>query len=549
MIQRLFIFLFILPSILFSNDKGKIYGTIFDKETGKPIIGANVVIENTFMGSSSDKDGFFIILNVDSGIYSLIALYVGYQTVQINNVIVKQGEATTVNIQLKQKHYSYETYFRQFSVKQLHTSIPFIEDNFYVYACFDSITSSTPLYLINTTEEFKTIRSQDNDLIFKLEYLNKNGEWIRAQTHTYPGCGNTKLSARLKSNHYLITKGYLPKDGTIHKIRYKYYGQKQTFNHKPLPHLRNLISNISYGKISLTDVENSKFDAMVFNHFNEQEIEDILLGRTQLIERNRRRIIYRALTEYLRKRKKIPAISENSEYSLYSKKADVLSKISIDKNEKVRKDLVYCLDYLVKYPDLVLPLLIKMARDSSSIVREQVASTLQLFWNKKNGKAVEILETLAYDSTSKVRLKALLTLNRFKSKEDTVYSLLMKMKNIDNVEIRKSVASALGMRSFQNIKSLHILRELSVDPNFDVRYEVVLSLGKYTKQIESAINILRIPSNDNNPAIRKEVPLSLLKLETKSENAIKLLEDMRNDKNKEVLTKVCEVLHILKKSN
>ena len=50
---------------------GKISGTVIDAQTGEPIIGANVVLEGTSQGSATDIDGFFMIVNVQPGLFVL----------------------------------------------------------------------------------------------------------------------------------------------------------------------------------------------------------------------------------------------------------------------------------------------------------------------------------------------------------------------------------------------------------------------------------------------------------------------------------------------
>lgn len=53
-------------SLLYSRN-GKIVGTVVDSETGDPLIGANIYLENTSLGSASDLEGRYIILNVPYG--------------------------------------------------------------------------------------------------------------------------------------------------------------------------------------------------------------------------------------------------------------------------------------------------------------------------------------------------------------------------------------------------------------------------------------------------------------------------------------------------
>ena len=55
-------FIFFLP--LFAGTVGKIKGRVLDSVSKDPIIGCNVYLPSTSYGSSTDLDGFFLILNV-----------------------------------------------------------------------------------------------------------------------------------------------------------------------------------------------------------------------------------------------------------------------------------------------------------------------------------------------------------------------------------------------------------------------------------------------------------------------------------------------------
>ena len=54
-----------------------ITGTVRDGE-GNVLTGANVVIKNTFLGTSTDQQGFFRITGLKSGEYTVMVSYVGY---------------------------------------------------------------------------------------------------------------------------------------------------------------------------------------------------------------------------------------------------------------------------------------------------------------------------------------------------------------------------------------------------------------------------------------------------------------------------------------
>ncbi|MEL6926482.1 MAG: carboxypeptidase-like regulatory domain-containing protein, partial [Bacteroidota bacterium] len=80
-----------LPFLL--NAQGTISGTILDEKYGDPLIGANVVIEGTTTGASTDFDGKYSF-DLEAGTYNIVMSYIGYQDKTIQEVIVKEGEIT-----------------------------------------------------------------------------------------------------------------------------------------------------------------------------------------------------------------------------------------------------------------------------------------------------------------------------------------------------------------------------------------------------------------------------------------------------------------------
>lgn len=74
-----------------SAQKGTIRGSIIEDSSGDPIIGATVYVNETGTGTDTDFDGFFE-LNVAPGTYSLEIAYISYQTMQISDVIVEEGQ-------------------------------------------------------------------------------------------------------------------------------------------------------------------------------------------------------------------------------------------------------------------------------------------------------------------------------------------------------------------------------------------------------------------------------------------------------------------------
>jgi outer membrane receptor protein involved in Fe transport len=89
-------------SMSWAQEGGKLSGTVRDQATREGLPGVNVVISGTKLGSVSDIEGKFFILNVQPGEYAVTATLLGYQRVTQLKVIVNSNRTTTVDFELKQ---------------------------------------------------------------------------------------------------------------------------------------------------------------------------------------------------------------------------------------------------------------------------------------------------------------------------------------------------------------------------------------------------------------------------------------------------------------
>ncbi len=102
--MRRFLTLFVLVLISVSLAySGTVKGIIKDADTGDPLIGANVVLEGTTIGASTDMDGFFIIQDVPDGDYVLKVIYVGYD--EFTKPITVGPKEVSLTIELKPTFY------------------------------------------------------------------------------------------------------------------------------------------------------------------------------------------------------------------------------------------------------------------------------------------------------------------------------------------------------------------------------------------------------------------------------------------------------------
>lgn len=88
---------------VFAASTGKISGIVKDATTGEPLPGVNVLVEDTFLGGASDLEGYFVILNVPPGTYTVKAMMVGYASSMVTNVRVMIDQTTVVNFELSEE--------------------------------------------------------------------------------------------------------------------------------------------------------------------------------------------------------------------------------------------------------------------------------------------------------------------------------------------------------------------------------------------------------------------------------------------------------------
>lgn len=100
--MRNFLILFIsfLGHSLFAQT-GIIRGNVFDDASGGPIISANVIIEGSTLGATTDLDGFFSINNLKAGSKRLLITYLGFDTL-VTDIDLRDGEIFFQNFTMKE---------------------------------------------------------------------------------------------------------------------------------------------------------------------------------------------------------------------------------------------------------------------------------------------------------------------------------------------------------------------------------------------------------------------------------------------------------------
>ena len=82
------------------SQKGEVTGKLIDIEFQDPIAFANILVKGTTTGTTTDFDGNYV-LSLDAGTYTLSYSFLGYKTIEISDIEVKEGEVTTVNVNME----------------------------------------------------------------------------------------------------------------------------------------------------------------------------------------------------------------------------------------------------------------------------------------------------------------------------------------------------------------------------------------------------------------------------------------------------------------
>lgn len=107
--MRKFKWILILPLLFFittgsvmAQRGGDLRGFVYNEGTGEPLMFANIIIQGTTTGTTSDGNGYFIISGIQPGSYNAVITFIGYDTL-IEPIIINQNEITTIRVRLTER--------------------------------------------------------------------------------------------------------------------------------------------------------------------------------------------------------------------------------------------------------------------------------------------------------------------------------------------------------------------------------------------------------------------------------------------------------------
>lgn len=92
-----------LPAIpgAYAGVTGALSGYVTDKESGKPIPGVSIRLEDTELQTWTDKYGRFIINNIPAGVYNVITEMRAYAKTRLLDVVINADLTTKINLELE----------------------------------------------------------------------------------------------------------------------------------------------------------------------------------------------------------------------------------------------------------------------------------------------------------------------------------------------------------------------------------------------------------------------------------------------------------------
>ena len=183
-IYRIIVLLTFFTQNALSQTKGSISGLIVDKQTQKPLSNASINLTGSSIGTISDSNGVFRIMNIAFKNYSVTVSLIGYKNQTLYNINVTAGNENNLSIELEQEN----KLLNEFIVKSNKRTVK-------------AATLETPLSVQRlTTEEIKS---------------NPGGNFdISKVIQTLPGVGGGQQGGSFRND--IIIRGGAPNENVFY---------------------------------------------------------------------------------------------------------------------------------------------------------------------------------------------------------------------------------------------------------------------------------------------------------------------------------------------
>ena len=101
-ISKIAIGIFLCVHIINAQTTGKISGRILNNDNNAPLPGANIILLPGYTGTSADEAGYFNLINISPGEYTVKVMMIGFETVIIENAVVSVNRTTSLDVKMNQ---------------------------------------------------------------------------------------------------------------------------------------------------------------------------------------------------------------------------------------------------------------------------------------------------------------------------------------------------------------------------------------------------------------------------------------------------------------
>ena len=99
--MKFFIYTLFFITIICAGTTGKLSGIVYDADTKEPIVGCNVIVQNSDLGTATDEDGYFFIMNISPGPYDIRFSMIGYSDCLVNKLEINSDLTTALNVPME----------------------------------------------------------------------------------------------------------------------------------------------------------------------------------------------------------------------------------------------------------------------------------------------------------------------------------------------------------------------------------------------------------------------------------------------------------------
>ncbi|NND71706.1 MAG: TonB-dependent receptor [Rhodothermales bacterium] len=100
--RTLLVFLLVIFPATGSYAQGVLAGKVTDAANNEGLIGVNVIVVGTNSGAATDIDGNYGVPNLKAGEYSIKVSYIGFETKLFTGIQIRDGETTSLNVELSE---------------------------------------------------------------------------------------------------------------------------------------------------------------------------------------------------------------------------------------------------------------------------------------------------------------------------------------------------------------------------------------------------------------------------------------------------------------